>query len=309
MGESGVLENEMEGKSDWEQMFVNLSDDHRSLFDSSLLSDLSNPSPDSYSLSIGDIEQLLMEDDNEDGRGEEAVVGQPQALEWPNDFLSDFLLDSPVESDPSDEVVDLPDGGKNSNSSPSSEEEHDGMDVLPQTENNGEGVDPVSKKRQRQLRNRDAAVRSRERKKMYVRDLEMKSKYLEGECRRLGILLQCCYAENQALRLSLQNTKAFDASMTKQESAVLLLESLLLGSLLWFLGIVCLLILPGPLQSTVEAVLPENVDKKNQESLAIRKAESKMFGLQLFQSFMTSKRCKASRSRMKPSSLILEVWA
>ncbi|GFZ10596.1 basic region/leucine zipper motif 60 [Actinidia rufa] len=214
----------MEGKSDWEQMFVNLSDDHRSLFDSSLLSDLSNPSPDSYSLSIGDIEQLLMEDDNEDGRGEEAVVGQLQALEWPNDFLSDFLLDSPVESDPSDEVVDLPDGGKNSNSSPSSEEEHDGMDVLPQTENNGEGVEPVSKKRQRQLRNRDAAVRSRERKKMYVRDLEMKSKYLEGECRRLGILLQCCYAENQALRLSVQNTKAFDASMTKQESAVLLLE-------------------------------------------------------------------------------------
>ena len=93
-----------------------------------------------------------MEDDNEDGRGEEAVVEQPQAdLDWTNDFLSDFLLDSPVESDPSDEVVRLPDGGKNSNSSPSSEEEHDGMDVLPQTENNGEGVDPVSKKRQRYL--------------------------------------------------------------------------------------------------------------------------------------------------------------
>ena len=58
---------------------------------------------------------------------------------------------------------------------------------------------------------------------MYVRDLEMKSRYLEGECRRLGMLLQGCYAENQALRLSLQNAKDFDASMTKQESAVLLL--------------------------------------------------------------------------------------
>lgn len=56
-----------------------------------------------------------------------------------------------------------------------------------------------------------------------MRDLEMKTKYLEGECRRLGMLLQCCCAENQALRLSLQNAKAFDASMTKQESAVLLL--------------------------------------------------------------------------------------
>lgn len=75
----------------------------------------------------------------------------------------------------------------------------------------------------RQLRNRDAAVRSRERKKMYVRDLEMKSRYLEGECLRLGRLLQCYYAENQALRLSLQSGGAFGASMTKQESAVLLL--------------------------------------------------------------------------------------
>jgi hypothetical protein len=75
----------------------------------------------------------------------------------------------------------------------------------------------------RQLRNRDAAVRSRERKKMYVGDLEMKSRYLEAECRRLGRLLQCCYAENQALRLSLQSGNAFGAPMTKQESAVLLL--------------------------------------------------------------------------------------
>lgn len=79
----------------------------------------------------------------------------------------------------------------------------------------------------RQLRNRDAAVRSRERKKMYVKDLEMKSKYLEGECRRLGRLLQCCYAENHALRLGLQMGNAFGASTTKQESAVLLLGMIL----------------------------------------------------------------------------------
>lgn len=58
---------------------------------------------------------------------------------------------------------------------------------------------------------------------MYVRDLELKSRYLEGECRRLGHLLQCCYAENQALRLSLHSGSAFGASATKQESAVLLL--------------------------------------------------------------------------------------
>lgn len=79
----------------------------------------------------------------------------------------------------------------------------------------------------RQLRNRDAAVRSRERKKMYVKDLEMKSKFLEGECRRLGRLLQCYCAENQALRFSLQMGGASGVSMTKQESAVLLLGTVI----------------------------------------------------------------------------------
>lgn len=75
----------------------------------------------------------------------------------------------------------------------------------------------------RQMRNRDAAVKSRERKKMYVKNLEIKSRYFEGECRRLEHLLQCCYAENHALRLCLQSRGAFGASMTMQESAVLLL--------------------------------------------------------------------------------------
>ncbi|MBA0876742.1 hypothetical protein Goshw_002141, partial [Gossypium schwendimanii] len=37
-----------------------------------------------------------------------------------------------------------------------------------------------------QLRNIDAVVRSRERKKMHVKDLEMKNRYLEGECKRLS---------------------------------------------------------------------------------------------------------------------------
>lgn len=59
---------------------------------------------------------------------------------------------------------------------------------------------------------------------MYVRDLEIKSRHYESECRRLGMLLQCYLAENHALRLSLHNnSQAFAASTTKQESAVLLL--------------------------------------------------------------------------------------
>ena len=66
-------------------------------------------------------------------------------------------------------------------------------------------------------------MRSRERKKMYIKNLEMKSRYLEGECRRLSRMLQCFIAENQALRLTLHKGCAFDASSAKQESAVLLL--------------------------------------------------------------------------------------
>lgn len=63
---------------------------------------------------------------------------------------------------------------------------------------------------------------------MYVKDLEMKSKFLEGECRRLGRLLQCYCAENQALRFSLQMGGASGAPLTKQESAVLLLGTVYL---------------------------------------------------------------------------------
>ncbi|CAL5384318.1 unnamed protein product [Camellia sinensis] len=300
MGESGTPENGIAvGQIDWEHMLDNIVPEDLNLFDPSLiLSDMSDSPPDSLCLSIGEIEQMLMmENDNE--------------VQFSNDFLSEFLLDSPLQSDHSAEVVDL----HLNTSSSSSPEEHEArhkVDDLPHNNinnnNNGDANDDtVSKKRQRQLRNRDAAVRSRERKKMYVKDLEIKSRYLEGECRRLGRLLQCCFAENEALRLSLQNAKAFDASMTKQESAVLLLESLLLGSLLWFLGIVCLLILPRSLQSSLEAVSPQNVDKKSRVSQAPRRPESKLLRLKVFQSFMVCKRCKASRSRMKPSLLILEV--
>lgn len=80
----------------------------------------------------------------------------------------------------------------------------------------------------RQLRNKDSAARSRERKRTYVKELEMKSKYLEGECRRLGRLLQCFVAENQALRLNMENGGAYGATMAKQESAVLLLGTFML---------------------------------------------------------------------------------
>nr|ANS71547.1 bZIP protein 3 [Lonicera japonica] len=245
------------------------------------LNESSNPSPDSVSLTIDEIEQWLMKDD---GNGSYTADLNLPYHDFPNDFLLDVLLDSPVDCNGSGEVLDdaVRDKAKDDNNDDRGAEDID---------------DPISKKRRRQLRNRDAAVRSRERKKTYVRDLELKSKYFEGECKRLGMLLQFYLAENQALRHSLQNSKkAFDASMTKQESAVLLMESLLLGSLLWFLGIVMrLLVLPLAL----EAAPLEIVGNKKR---GLKGAPSNSFFAVLeSRSFMMvmGKRCKASRSKMK----------
>lgn len=258
----------------------------------------SNLSPDSLPMSIGDIEEILMKDDD-------AAPGSFHDL--PDDFFSEILVDSPA-----GEVVGNPD----SKGSSVSEIEDDNkgierdtverVDQFQQKADNAvevlddEDDDPIAKKRKRQLRNRDAAVRSRERRKVYVRDLELKSKYYESECRRLGIMLQYCLAENQTLRLSLQNSKAVGASMPMQESAVLLLESLLLGSLHWFLGITCLFILLPLLLSTQLRVVPRGgQENKNQGSrLAPGKVGSRTRKIWVIQSMM-GKRYKASRSRTK----------
>ncbi|GAB2210387.1 hypothetical protein Droror1_Dr00015653 [Drosera rotundifolia] len=222
------------------------------------------------------------------------------------------------------ELIDL------SNSTSSSNEKIDvvqdqlvsdtsGDDVAVRLENVSDGAvvggevnddNPSSKKRRRQLRNRDAAVKSRERKKMYVKDLEMKSRYLEAECRRLGRLLQCSYAENQVLRFSLHGGKAYGAPLTKQESAVLLLESLLLGSLLWFLGIMCLLPFPSLAQLTLNqgAARLENAGNKRRGSVALNGAGSELTNSRMPPCPLKSKRCKASRTKIKSVSLLERSW-
>ncbi|KAE8057461.1 hypothetical protein FH972_014151 [Carpinus fangiana] len=299
MEDPEFLENEdVIGRIDWESLF---QEGMNSLFpvespvltDSLSAEDLSNPSAGPVSSWIGEIETILMKDDDDD----EKVVVEP-TKEFCDSFLEEVLLDSPGEVS----------GEVDKDSSTASDDGNGdwGKENVLNNDNDGQSQDndddPLSKKRKRQLRNRDAAVRSRERKKMYVRDLETKSRYLEGECRRLGRLLQCCYAENQALRLSLQSVNAFGAPVTKQESAVLLLESLLLGSLLWFLGIICLFTLPTMPELILGRVPLENVGKKNQ---GVRGARSKMFGYLMAQSFVKTRRCKASRTKMKPSFLVL----
>ncbi|KAG9158136.1 hypothetical protein Leryth_000289 [Lithospermum erythrorhizon] len=328
----GVCEDGLLGKIDWDNVVLNFDEvDDFELFGD----ELSNPSPP---LSISDIEQFLMDDEHDDALKDctldpvnafldDVLVDSPDeehdgalkdcTFEPTSVFLEDVLLDSPVEDsegvcakgDCSSSVVSEDGEQKFEDVSPMSENgEKMFKDVSPQEDEVGDKEedvdedhddDPLTKKRKRQLRNRDAAVRSRERKKEYVRDLEMKSKYFEAECRRLGMLLQCCLAENHALRLSMQNTMTVDASRTKQESAVLVMESLLLGSLLWFLGIICLLILPSQLYATPKEVQLGKGESGSQGNLFPRKGSSEILRNRILQSFMMGKSCKASRSRMK----------
>ncbi|XP_047326520.1 bZIP transcription factor 60 [Impatiens glandulifera] len=257
------------------------------------------------SWSMEELEHLLMDDGNFGDHDSDISY----------DFLSDILLDAPAESDRSAGVVEELPGNISSNSEAELQEDdkdeenrlhqqQQTVDVPLEENVDSGGGDPICKKRNRQLRNRDAAMRSRERRKSYVKDLEIKSRYFEGECRRLGMLFHSCMAENQALRLSLQNAKVADASRNyKQESAVLLLESLLLGSLLWFLGIYCLLIPSRLPKLYLEAIhlLPENEGKQKQESLGPRKPRSEGFDPHFSLFCYMSKRCKASRWRMKQS--------
>ncbi|KAM3304377.1 bZIP transcription factor 60 [Capsicum chacoense] len=251
-----------------------------------------DPDPDPSAPNFQDIEQLLMNDDDVEDQADTQFAAE---------FLSDVLVDSPAQSHQSPSAEEEAFGFPDSKVSSGSEDDKDKVSHSPPDADELNNDEPIDKKRKRQLRNRDAAVRSRERRKLYVRDLELKSKYFESECKRLGFVLQCCLAENQALRFSLQNSSANGVSMTKQESAVLLLESLLLGSLLWFLGITCLLILPSQTWSIPE----ENQGSRNPGLLVPIKRGKKTSRSLAFLSFMMGKRCKASRSRMKfnPHSL------
>ncbi|CAL1384606.1 unnamed protein product [Linum trigynum] len=237
-----------------------------------------------------EIETHLMRDD-------EPAAGDPQ---FADDFVAQFLVDFPPDSSSGGDPDFHPDSSSSHRhgTPDSSDKDNDAALAAAPVEIGNAPNDPVLKKRQRQLRNRDAAMRSRERKKEYVKDLEAKSKYLEWECRRLGRLLQCCVAENQALRFSLHNGSgaAFGAASAKQESAVLLLESLLLGSLLWFLGTICLFRLPTrallscvPLEQPAprEGVTPRGGGRSKMMMSILQLGEPR------------GRRCRASRTRMK----------
>ncbi|KAJ0988119.1 hypothetical protein J5N97_006475 [Dioscorea zingiberensis] len=262
------------------------------------LFDLPSPSPEQPSLSpaesgsdvdstsswADELEKFLLESD--DGGVEEPEVEE----KFENNFFSDVLGSDGGKSE---------DGEKKGGVSRLGEGNSEGIE-----KKNGSSIvvdedddDSISKKRRRQMRNRDSALKSRERKKFYIKDLEMKSKYLESECRRLEYAFQCCVAENVALRQCLQNGRAFGAPVARQESAVLFVESLLLGSLFWLVSFICLFLapsLPSPDQNGASKLESEPV----QEVLKVKnKGTLSDFG----SSWIIIRRCRGMRSRMKSS--------
>ncbi|KAH7684372.1 Basic-leucine zipper domain-containing protein [Dioscorea alata] len=282
------------------------------------------PSPEEQSLSPADsnsswaeeLEKFLLE--NDDGGAETPEVQEG----FENNFFSDILGSNDGNSDNEKEEVSGLNDGKSDE-----DEKKDGASGLDDGESdddekkdrvsgldggkNGEiekkdesfvvvdegEDDSIMKKRRRQMRNKDSAMKSRERKKMYVKDLEMKSKYLESECRRLKYAFQCCIAENLALRQCLQNGRAFGAPAARQESAVLFMESLLLGSLFWLMSIVCLFLAPGlPSLNQKGASRPES-----DPVLEVQKIENKGAEYDFGYHLIILRRYRGMRSRMKSS--------
>ncbi|MCL7028290.1 hypothetical protein MKW94_010354 [Papaver nudicaule] len=309
---------------DFGTLFDNISEDF-DLFEKDFLplpqeeevipsSDVSS-SPNSCDSPWMEVEQILMNDDFDD-KQVNSEIG--------DSFFSDLLADAAVvEEDSSAAVVEVrvSDGDcsnpesnvsddhscdkgtpcSNPESDDNSSEKGSPNDEEDKEEEQNNDDDPITKKRKRQIRNREAAMRSRERKKELQRDLEMKSIYLENECKRLQHLLHCCYVENHNLHLQIGASMA-----AKQESAVLFLESLLLGSLLWFLGIVCLLLFP--LQG-LEVVFPSRRPPANVlvpslgDSLA-RVTGNKTTGFGALRLFFKRKRCNVTRSKMREHCIL-----
>ncbi|TVU32911.1 hypothetical protein EJB05_24676, partial [Eragrostis curvula] len=240
---------------------------------------------------LGEIERFLM-----DGMDEAAV----DETEVGDDEFLDAILVGDGESD----GVPNPTGGGSVGASAREDEEGVGVDA---------DDDPDSKKKMRQVRNKDSAMKSRERKKLYVKDLEMKSKYLEAECCRLSFALQCYAAENMALRQCFLKDRPAGASTAMQESAVLT-ETPPLVSLLWLVSIVCLFLMPGvPNRSLVVQSGPERDPVKlarmvtNGIKMIRRTANSvKMTGMTAnadapgtSELIRHGRRCKGRRARMK----------
>lgn len=83
-------------------------------------------------------------------------------------------------------------------------------------------------------------------------------------------------------------------------------ESLLLGSLLWFVGIICqpILLLVPWLIAEPEVVPMENMERKGLRRVALEGAGNKILDYFVLQSLVNSRRSRASRTKMKMNFLV-----
>lgn len=244
---------------------------------------------------LSEIERFLMEEQAAEAEGVEGISVE--------EFF-DALFDAAGEGGEKGAAAGSTDGD-------SGREEEEAEVVTPQSEVDAEvvtpetevdGDDPISKKKKRQMRNRDSAMKSRERKKSYVKDLETKSKYLEAECRRLSYALQCCAAENMVLRQSMLKDRPVGAHTATQESAVLT-ETLPLVSLLWLVSILCLILTPDlPKRSPVA---PRSAGKEL-VMVAGKLSSDKPETLELL---LHGRRCRGTRARIKLDTSLLHAAA
>ncbi|CAA7408020.1 unnamed protein product [Spirodela intermedia] len=251
---------------------------------------------------ISEIERFLMEDGADVREVEEAL---------PDSFFADVFLSGSDDGSAESAVSSGDDATPPENALEEKSEEDAEPDVSAAASGAGferqmngeyseskgdEDEDSLSKKRRRQMRNRDSAMKSRERKKIYVKDLEMKSKFMASEVRRLQHALHCCAAENMALRQSLTKAKALSVPLAIQESAVLFVESLLLGSLYWLVSIVCLFLPPwappeasGATRSQERTIRTEGLGSEKRST----GSESRFIS--------DRRRCRALKTKMKES--------
>ncbi|KAH9618414.1 hypothetical protein KSS87_000501 [Heliosperma pusillum] len=173
---------------------------------------------------MGELEELLMKDDDANNNfGSETTSNSDFIKEFDLEVCDLLLASSPSIGNGNDVLNDKEIEINHNFVSNCQNYDKSSEDDALEVNDNDNDDDPLTKKRKRQSRNREAAMRSRERKKSLVKDLEIKSRYFEDECRRLQRMLHCCYVENQWLRCSLQT---YGAPITKPESAVLLLGML-----------------------------------------------------------------------------------
>ncbi|NP_001152144.2 bZIP transcription factor 60 [Zea mays] len=150
---------------------------------------------DSFALEDFDLEDLDLDVDFDlDLFGSDGQPSQPPPL-----ATSSSSAGSPVGGSSSSGAVGDGGGLRNEESSESSSRSASGTDGS----GKGKGEEDEAKRRARQVRNRESAHLSRQRKKQYVEELEGKVKAMQATIADLSARISCVTAENAALKQQL----------------------------------------------------------------------------------------------------------